>query len=146
MSTRAVYSFIDEHETHHVYKHHDGYPKGAAEFIEKAKIQAWPFPRFEASDFGAAFVATNKEGPGGVRLTHGFDQHGDLAFRYEVRFVNGELEVTTFNPSNQIFKGTLAEFQSFAAGSSAWKSTASTPDGPGPAGEMPGRSASTSTA
>ena len=34
MSTRAVYTFIDEHETYHVYKHHDGYPEGAAELIE----------------------------------------------------------------------------------------------------------------
>lgn len=60
MSTRAMYSFVDEHETHHVYKHHDGYPTGAAEWINAAVAFAWPLPRYEASDFAAAFVAANK--------------------------------------------------------------------------------------
>lgn len=123
MSTRAVYSFIDEHETHHVYKHHDGYPSGAAEWIEKAAAEAWPLPRFEASEFGAAFVAACRKGPGGVRLTHGPEHHGDLAYRYEIRCDGGVLMVKAFKQRTwegwsaekvgyePIFLGTLAEFK-----------------------------------
>jgi len=62
MSTRAMYTFIDPEskETHHVYKHYDGYPKGAARWIKAALAYAWPLPRFEADEFAAAFVAANK--------------------------------------------------------------------------------------
>jgi hypothetical protein len=60
MSTRACYTFIDETEEVHVYKHSDGYPTGAAEFIIAALEFAWPLPRFEADEFAAAFVAANK--------------------------------------------------------------------------------------
>lgn len=60
MSTRAMYSFIDKGETVHVYKHHDGYPEGAAVAINNAILFAWQLPRFEANEFAAAFVAINK--------------------------------------------------------------------------------------
>ena len=66
MSTRACYRFIsDEGPTGWpgpitVYKHSDGYPSGAAEWIEAAKEYAWPLPRFEHDEFAAAFVAANK--------------------------------------------------------------------------------------
>ena len=69
MGTRAIYIFEDEHEEVAVYKHYDNYPLGAADFIENAKSFAWAFPRFEADEFGAAFVAANKNPKGGeVRL------------------------------------------------------------------------------
>src|SRR4051794_36529103 len=63
MSTRALYTFIcpgRKQDTFHVYKHHDGYPKGAAEAIANALPLAWQLPRFEADEFAAAFVAGNK--------------------------------------------------------------------------------------
>lgn len=60
MSTRACYVFKDQTDTIAVYKHHDGYPSGAVQWIEAAKAHAWPLPRFEANDFAAAFVAANK--------------------------------------------------------------------------------------
>ena len=84
MSTRACYTFIDSDNTFHVYKHHDGYPSGAAEFIKLAIAKAWKLPRFEAADFGAAFVAANKDGGGGVYLTSHYRNHGDLEYRYEI--------------------------------------------------------------
>lgn len=31
MSTRAVYTFKDDHKKFSIYKHHDGYPEGAAQ-------------------------------------------------------------------------------------------------------------------
>jgi hypothetical protein len=60
MSTRAMYTFRDETGEYHVYKHSDGYPTGAAQWIEAALPFAWTFPRFEADEFAAAFVAANK--------------------------------------------------------------------------------------
>src|SRR4051812_43807301 len=65
MSTRAMYTFIEPEHTdskrgYHVYKHHDGYPSGAAQWIENALPHAWKGGRFEADEFAAAFVAGNK--------------------------------------------------------------------------------------
>ena len=69
MGTRAIYIFEDDNEEVAAYKHYDGYPQGAADFIEDAKEYAWAFPRFEADEFAAAFVAANKNPKGGeVRL------------------------------------------------------------------------------
>lgn len=62
MSTRALYTFRDEDGTaYNVYKHHDGYPTGAARVIRDAiNYYAWPLPRFEADEFAAAFCAAGK--------------------------------------------------------------------------------------
>lgn len=84
MATRAVYSFKDQYRTAHVYKHWDGYPTGALEFIAKATIYAWPLPRFEAEEFGAAFIRANKDEAGGVYLTSTYKDHGDLEYRYQI--------------------------------------------------------------
>lgn len=75
MGTRAIYFFEDrDGSVYGAYKHYDNYPSGAADFIENAKSYAWKFPRFEADDFAAAFVAANKaEGGGEVRLLQLFD-------------------------------------------------------------------------
>lgn len=67
MSTRACYRFIPENGPNDwpgvvtVYKHHDGYPSGAAQAIEAALPYAWPLPRFECDEFAAAFVRANKK-------------------------------------------------------------------------------------
>ena len=47
MSTRAIYTFKGFGETHHVYKHHDGYLSGAAQWLEAALELAWELPRYE---------------------------------------------------------------------------------------------------
>lgn len=103
MSTRGVYTFIDEHNKFHVYKHWDNYPSdpkhpdiGAYAWIKKAKALAWDLPRFEASEFGAAFIAANKSEGGGVYLTKSWKRHGDIEYRYEIRQVGDKLEVRTF--------------------------------------------------
>ena len=104
MSTRGVYTFIDEHDKFHVYKHWDNYPVhednediGAYAWIKKAKALAWELPRYEASEFGAAFIAANKNDGGGVYLTKSWKRHGDIEYRYEIRRVGDKLEVRTFN-------------------------------------------------
>lgn len=78
MGTRAIYIFEDEQDSIAVYKHYDGYPRGAADFIEEAKEYAWAFPRFEADEFAAAFVAANKNPNGGeVRLVNNYYKDRD---------------------------------------------------------------------
>ena len=62
MSTRAMYQFKDERGIYTVYKHHDGYPEGAAGFLKKTLSHAWKLPRFEADEFAAAFISANKRG------------------------------------------------------------------------------------
>ena len=97
MSTRAVYTFKDEYDnTHHVYKHHDGYPSGAVEFILKALDKSWKLPRFEASEFAAAFIAANKDEGGGVYFSKGPEDHGDLSYKYEVTAKDDVLQIKVF--------------------------------------------------
>ena len=79
MSTRACYRFIPENGPNDwpgvvtVYKHHDGYPSGAAKAIENALDYAWKLPRFEADEFAAAFVAGNKTSVSSIRAR--YEQH-----------------------------------------------------------------------
>lgn len=97
MGTRAVYSFIDEKDTFHVYKHWDGYPTGAIEFIDNALPYAWTLPRFEAMDFSASFIAGNKsKGGGDVYNTDHWQHHGDLEYRYEITLKDKKLWVKIF--------------------------------------------------
>ena len=120
MSTRAMYTFKDEHGTIHVYKHHDGYPEGGVSFIRAAVGSAWHLPRFEADDFAAAFVAANKDGGGGVRLCgtdvkEPWDFSTDSEYWYLVTCVDGVLNVAIHEidwweddkQSTEIFSGTL---------------------------------------
>ena len=84
MATRAVFTFTDDHDTHHVYKHFDGYPKGAARALANTFPLAWEAPRFESDEFGAAFIAANKDEPGGLRLTDHWRDNIDIEYRYEI--------------------------------------------------------------
>lgn len=116
MSTRAVYTFKDDGGEYHVYKHCDGYPSGAADSIGLAIPNAWKFPRFEADEFAAAFVAVNKSRHalavqhddrdkdfldcicrGGVRLMNTGEWKdicpADMAYRYEITFSGRTLKV-----------------------------------------------------
>ena len=99
MGTRAVYSFSDDRETFHVYKHWDGYPENALQYISFAKDRAWKLPRFEADEFAASFVAANKSEEGDIRLTPHYNKHGDLEYRYEVRCRSNDkdLHVTIYD-------------------------------------------------
>jgi len=84
MSTRAIYTFKGFGESHHVFKHYDGYPTGAAQWIEKALTLAWELPRYEPDEFAAAFVAANKQAPGGIRLAKSQTAFTDVEFAYIV--------------------------------------------------------------
>jgi len=84
MGTRAIYTFKGFGEEYHVYKHYDGYPTGAAEFLGKAVDASWPLPRYEPDEFAAAFIASNKTHPGGVRIAPSRTAHCGVEFGYTV--------------------------------------------------------------
>jgi len=84
MSTRAIYTFKGFGESHHVYKHHDGYPTGAARAFELALQNAWDLPRYEPDEFAAAFVAANKPNAGGVRLARKRMEYSDVEYGYTI--------------------------------------------------------------
>jgi hypothetical protein len=90
MGTRTVITFKDAHEEFSVYQHYDGYPSNIIPSIAEAIPYAWVLPRFEARDFGAAYIAANKTGAGVIYMTTNADAHGDLDFKYVVS--NGHSE------------------------------------------------------
>jgi hypothetical protein len=93
MSTRAILTFKDfEDAPLHVYQHCDGYPTGIAENLKAVLSggKAWPFPRFEADEFAAAYVATCKTSGGNIRLARTRRAAGDVAFGYTVYVKDGE--------------------------------------------------------
>jgi hypothetical protein len=110
MSTRATYEFVDQYGSHTVYKHHDGYPEGGLQWIYKALEFAWPLPRFEADDFGAAFIAANKpqkygDSGGGVRLTDSRESHSDTEWHYIIKCIDGKINVRI----EKLFDKTITE-------------------------------------
>lgn len=115
MSTRAVYTFKDSEREYHVYKHHDGYPSGAIQWISGAIHYGWKLPRFEAAEFAAAFIAANKTKEGGVYCTTHYSDHNDLEYRYEIECKGADLIITAFDyyGNGQIFRGTLKEWSDF---------------------------------
>ena len=84
MSPRAIYTFKGFGESHHVFKHRDGYLSGAAVALENAIQLAWGAPRYEPNEFAAAFVSGNKQGPGGVRLARSQTAFRDVEYAYVV--------------------------------------------------------------
>jgi hypothetical protein len=102
MGTRCVITFQDSVNEFHVYKHWDGYPEGIAECLKKAKRRAWKFPRFEADEFAAAFIASNKPKEGDVRLMgEGKIEKvapSDIEYHYVVKFYE-----SATNPDNAVY-------------------------------------------
>jgi hypothetical protein len=84
MGTRAIYTFAGLGEEYHVYKHYDGYPTGAAEFLKAALTRAWTLPRYEPDEFAAAFIAANKTGEGDIRIAHSRYWAADVEYGYTV--------------------------------------------------------------
>ena len=95
MSTRCVYEITDgQSPSIFVYQHWDGYPEGAVEAVKKALPFAWPLPRFEPDEFGAALIAANKTEAGNYRIIPTpKDIPGDIEFWYLVRMNSEQLEL-----------------------------------------------------
>lgn len=124
MGTRAVFTFRDDVSEHHVYKHWDGYPEGAAQWLVQGLAYAWKLPRYEADEMACAFIAGNKKihTGGDLRLLPSGSitdvAPGDIAYWYEVwQAPNGQLIVKAWSVAdaveltfNEVFYGRLADF------------------------------------
>lgn len=133
MSTRAVYLFTDAKgpyaQSFMVYKHHDGYPSGAADAITAGRAKAWQGARFEADEAAASFVAGAKTSAGGVRLMHGdlTSAPGDAAYVYLITPKGDDWHVecretmeefgddATLKNTRKLFAGSLPSFVAWAA-------------------------------
>jgi len=128
MSTRGLYTFIDNDGQYHVYVHSDNYPDGehgGVNKINRTLAKAWPLPRFEADEFATAFIATVKDGPGGVRLTLGETWQkaapADIEYHYVVSMKGSALYVEVYStncwekPTQKLVKkGTLGTVLTWA--------------------------------
>lgn len=121
MSTRAVYTFKDQYNKFAAYKHHDGYPSGAFEWIKAGVDKA--SGTYTASELAISFVVANK-GNGGAELTKGQQAHGDLDYDYVISTKKGKVWIEAFEHSwatisgddytknrNKFFSGTLEAFE-----------------------------------
>jgi len=98
MSTRALITVKDDHDTFHIYRHSDGYPDteyGVLADLQRVveSDQVWPLPRFEADEFAAAIPAVLKERAGNYRLSTGPEAHGDIEYWYKVYPLLGRVVV-----------------------------------------------------
>ena len=96
MSTRATYEFVTETESVVIYKHHDGYPKGAAQWLH-------------AGDTAETFLANNE---GFIEVTESHERHGDAQFKY----------IVTDAPQDQTNQAGLKNVQAYERkiGSDKW--------------------------
>lgn len=85
MGINAVVTFIDANNVCDVYVHGNAYPENINQMIENAKEYAFKFPRFEASDFAAAFIAANKTKGGGNIYFGDEDMEVDYSYTVSVR-------------------------------------------------------------
>lgn len=98
MSTRALLTFRDEHDTCWLFRHHDGYPESKDGVLHDLQLLVnsdlvWPLPRFEADEFVTGFVARFKLRAGNYRFSKGPQAHGDIEFWYDISAQRDELVV-----------------------------------------------------
>ena len=122
MGTRGVYTFKEKGVTFHVYSHWDNYPTGGAQKLQATinSDKAWTLPRYEADEFAAAFIATNKTDSGNIRLQKGRTSAMDVEFGYTIwpdpktRQLMLEVSATDFwdaKPKERsLWKGLLTNF------------------------------------
>ena len=123
MSTRAVYTFVKKSKYGlkdiHVYKHHDGYPQGAIEFIANAINPIRSLDTFNHSliheegdlntrDMLVSNFLTQNQKNGFMEITSNWKDHGDLEYRYEI-FEDFTIKVYEIEYSFPKFDGTLVD-------------------------------------
>lgn len=86
MSTRAVYSFVNKGQVPvHVYKHCDGNPIGAAQFIANiVKDNDGDNVDLTNQQLATLFITQNQGEYSTPELTTNYRDHGDIEYRYEI--------------------------------------------------------------
>jgi hypothetical protein len=113
MSTRATYRFIQFAEKDRpagrrpettVYIHHDGYPSGAAAYLNNALNEQ------TAGNMATKFIRANRR----AEITDSHDQHDDTDYRYDITGSGSEAEIIAYQRVDSgnrcIFSGTLYQF------------------------------------
>ena len=103
MSTRAIYIFKDKDEQFTVYKHHDGYPSGAVQWLTLGRHLAWGGNRFEPDEAAASFVAAAKLSGELKRVD------GKLAFTGQQYPTGGGVRLLNVSKKRGIFDGAPAD-------------------------------------
>jgi hypothetical protein len=70
MGTPAQITFKDANDSIRIICNDDGHPETIASRISNSYKVAWPVGRYDATEFAAAFVATNKTRAGGVYIVN----------------------------------------------------------------------------
>lgn len=101
MGTRAAITFEDDMGKFTIYQHWDGDPDTIMQNLSTVK-KCWDFPRWEADEFGAAYIATHKTGSGNIRLSRGHTAHGDLSYSYNVKLAGNALQIDVYKPGRKL--------------------------------------------
>jgi len=99
MSARCVFEIKSNAGSMFIYRHWDGYPSGAQEAVGRtiASGLAWPLPRFEPDEFGAALIAANKSEAGNYRLLGSRGAiPADIEYWHVLHVVDGILCLTSY--------------------------------------------------
>lgn len=83
MSTRATYEIKDGANNHTFYIHHDGYPAGAAVYIQRML-------RASGASLAERFIRGNEK----AEFTVGHEAHGDTEWKYTIARIKGVIYVT----------------------------------------------------
>jgi len=129
MATRATYQFIrfDDNESVSVtvYKHHDGYPKGALQWITNTVVdlvchgegkRRLPHS-LHPKTIAHAFMRANKK-HGFMEITPSAEAHADTEYHYTITphfsvLVFGKSDGEKY-PNTLLFEGTLAKANEWA--------------------------------
>ena len=113
-------AFLDN-ETVTVYKHHDGYPTGALQFINNMLLELLDDYKTigeckqSPKTLAKYFLKGNKDN-GLIELTLSYRSHGDLDYRYHVfpdfTILVYKRDCQDIYPEKLIFKGTLKNAKS----------------------------------
>jgi len=116
MATRATYKFYNTQLTNSatVYIHYDGYPKGAAQYIDNAMVADGDIKHPQIITV-ERFIRYNEY----AQITQSHSSHGDTDYRYDFHR-NGEMSVSKRTIEkvgdeyeenwNLIFTGSIKQF------------------------------------
>lgn len=118
MSTRGIIIFKDEKHTFSVYKHWDGHPFRIFQCIKDSLKLSLEITKFDPSEFSCAFIAANKDGPGGIYLCENDGNYRLEEYVYEISLLNKKINVKIFEINENweripVFEGDLKSMKKY---------------------------------